>query len=144
MTNEEMFSIILSRMDNLETAVTGLSGLPEKVDNLETGMTGLSERMDNLETGMTGLSERMDNLESNMDLEFYAVRIEMEALNQSLKKDISIVNDKVDRLMYTKDVDGYEKMKIQVDLLTQGYQDLKEKAHRHPDLSDSVLFTANE
>ncbi len=62
-----------------------------------------------------------------MDMEFRAVRIEMDVVNKSLKEDISILNDKVDRLMYTKDVDGYEKMKIQVNLLTQGYQELKEK-----------------
>lgn len=93
MTNEEMFSTILSHMDKLETSVTGLSG-----------------RMDSLETSVTGLSGRMDKLETNMEMEFRAVRVEMDVLNQSLKKDISIVNDKVDRLMYTKDVEGYENM----------------------------------
>ena len=51
----------------------------------------------------------------------------MEVANQSLRKDISVLNDKIDRLMFTKDVDGYEEMKIQVEVLTQGYQELKEK-----------------
>ena len=107
MTNEEMFTAIITRMDSMES--------------------GLNERIDKVETGLSGLSERIDDLESDMNMEFRAVRTEMDVVNKSLKKDISILNDKIDRLMYTKDVDGYEKMKIQVDLLTQGYQELKEK-----------------
>ena len=107
MTNEEMFTAIIERMDSMES---GLSGLTDKV-----------------ESGLSGLSERIDKLQSDMNMEFWAVRTEMNGVNESLKKDISILNDKVDRLMYTKDVDGYEKMKMQVDLLAQGYQELKEK-----------------
>ena len=93
MTNEEMFTAIIARMDAMES----------------------------------GLNGRIDNLESDMNMEFRAVRAEMDVVNKSLKEDISILNDKIDRLMYIKDVDGYEKMRIQVDLLTQGYQELKEK-----------------
>lgn len=107
MTNEEMFTAIIERMDSMES-----------------GLTGLGERIDRVEFG---LSERIDKLHSDMNMEFWAVRTEMNGVNESLKRDISILNDKVDRLMYTKDVDGYEKMKIQVDVLTQGYQELKEK-----------------
>lgn len=86
--------------------------------------TAIMDRMDALETGLNG---RMDALEANMDMEFKAVRTEMDVAYQTLKKDISSVDDKVDRLMYTKDVEGYEEMKIQVDLLTKGYHELKEK-----------------
>ncbi len=121
MTNEEMFTAIIERMDSMES---GLSGLTDKV---ESGLSGLSERIDKVESGLTGLGERIDKLQSDMNMEFWAVRTEMNGVNESLKKDISILNDKVDRLMYTKDVDGYEKMKMQVDLLAQGYQELKEK-----------------
>lgn len=121
MTNEEMFTAIIARMDSMET---GLSGLTDKV---EIGLSGLSGRMDKMETGLSGLNGRINKLESDMNMEFRAVRTEMDVVNKSLKKDISVLNDKVDRLMYIKDVDGYEKMKIQVDLLTQGYQELKEK-----------------
>ena len=105
-------------MEKLET------GLNERIDGLETGMekleTGLNERMDNLET-------RMDEMKSDNDMEFRAIRMEMDVANKSLKKDISILNEKIDWLMFTKDVDGYEKMKIQVEVLAQGYQELKEK-----------------
>ncbi|MBD5472449.1 MAG: hypothetical protein HDR20_06000 [Lachnospiraceae bacterium] len=93
MTNEEMFTAIIGRMDSMESA----------------------------------LNSRMDNLESNMDMEFKAVRTEMDMAYKTLKKDISVLDDKIDRLMYTKDVDGHERMKTQVELLAKGYQELKEK-----------------
>ncbi|MCM1123382.1 MAG: hypothetical protein NC416_12440 [Eubacterium sp.] len=107
MTNEQMFTAIMGRLDSME------SGLNKRLDNLET-------RVDNLES-------RFNKMESDMDMEFKAVRTEMDVAYKMLKQDISVLNGKFDRLMYTKDVDGYEKMKIQVDLLTRGYQELKEK-----------------
>lgn len=121
MTNEEMFTALIARMDSME------SGLNKRLDRLESRMDGLETRMDSLETRVERLEVRIDKLESDMNMEFQAVRIEMDVVNKSLKKDISILNDKIDRLMYIKDVDGYEKMKIQVNLLTQGYQELKER-----------------
>lgn len=107
MTNEEMFKAIIGRMDSMES--------------------GLNGRMDNLESKIGNLESRMDSLESNMDLEFRAVRTEMDVVYKTLKKDISALDNKMDRLMYTKDVEGHEKMKMQVELLTKGYQELKEK-----------------
>lgn len=121
MTNEEMFTALIARMDSME------SGLNKRLDRLESRMDGLETRMDSLETRVERLEVRIDKLESDMNMEFQAVRIEMDVVNKSLKKDISILNDKINRIMYIKDVDGYEKMKIQVNLLTQGYQELKEK-----------------
>lgn len=131
MTNEEMFTAIISRMDSMESGLSGLSeqiekvesGLSERIDNVEST---LSERIDNVESGLNSLSGRIDNLESDMNMEFRAVRIEMDTLNKSLKGDISVLNDKIDRLMNIKDIDRYEKMQIQIDLLAQGYQQLKE------------------
>lgn len=114
MTNEEMFKAIIGRMDSME------SGLNGRMDNLESKIGNLDTRMDSLES-------RMDSLESNMDLEFRAVRTEMDVVYKTLKKDISALDNKMDRLMYTKDVEGHEKMKMQVELLTKGYQELKEK-----------------
>lgn len=93
MTNEEMYTAIVARMDSMESKLNG----------------------------------KMDRMESDNDMEHRAIRMEMEVANQSLRKDISVLNDKIDRLMFTKDVDGYEEMKIQVEVLTQGYQELKEK-----------------
>lgn len=88
-TNEEMFSAIMVRLDSMEA--------------------------------------RMNKMESDNDMEFKAVRKEMDVAYKMLLKEISMVNDKVDRLLYMKDIDGYENMRIQVDLLTQGYQELKAK-----------------
>lgn len=88
-TNEEMFSAIMVRLDSMEA--------------------------------------RMNKMESDNDMEFKAVRKEMDIAYKMLLKEISMVNDKVDRLLYMKDIDGYENMRIQVDLLTQGYQELKAK-----------------
>lgn len=51
----------------------------------------------------------------------------MEVVNKSLRKDIFFLNEKMDRIMILKDVEGVEKMKIRIDVLEQGYQTLKEK-----------------
>lgn len=120
MTNEEMFTAIIARMGSMES---GLSGLSEQIEKVEST---LSDRIDNVESGLNSLSGRIDYLESDMNMEFRAVRIEMDTLNKSLKGDISVLNDKIDRLMNIKDIDRYEKMQIQIDLLAQGYQQLKE------------------
>ena len=117
MKNEEMFMTILERMD---TMGTGFSKLEGKVDKLD-------DRMDKLDGRMDKLDGRIDNLESNMNMEFQAVRTEMEVVDKSLKKEISILSSKVDRLLFTKDVEGYEQLKVRVDVLEKGYQDLKEK-----------------
>lgn len=90
----------------------------------EQMFTAIMDRMDAMEAGLNG---RMDNLESIMDMEFKAVRTEMDVVYKMLKQDIFVLNDKVDWIMHTKDIDGYEKVKIQVELLTKGYQELKEK-----------------
>ena len=111
MTNEEMLTAIIEHMDSMEYGLNG------RMDDLKVELNG---RMDNLET-------RIDELEANMDMEFQAVRMEMSVVNNSLKKDNSILHDKIDRLMFIKDVDGYEKMKAQVEVLSQGYQELSEK-----------------
>ena len=107
MTNEEMLMAIAARMDFMESE--------------------LGRRMDKMESGLSGLNERMDKMESDNDMEFQAIRMEMDVANKSLKNDISVLNDKIDRLIFIKDVDGYEEMKIRVEVLTQGYQELKEK-----------------
>ena len=85
------------------------------------------ERMDQLDGRMDQLDDRIDNLESNMNMEFRAVRTEMEVVDKSLKKEMGILSSKVDRLLFTKDVEGYEQLKVRVDVLEKGYQDLKEK-----------------
>lgn len=103
MNNEEMFMTILNRMDTMGT-----------------GFSKLDSRMDRLEG-------KVESLESNMNLEFQAVRTEMEVVDKSLKKEINILSIKVDRLLFTKDVEGYDELKVRVDVLEKGYQDLKEK-----------------
>ena len=103
MSNEEMFQIILNRMDSMET-----------------GFNGLKARMDKLD-------DRMDKLEFSMNMEFYAVRTEMDVMNKSLKKEISVLSSKVDRLMFEKDVEGYDKINVRLEALERGYQELKEK-----------------
>ena len=118
MSNEEMFLTILNRMDSMET---GFNGLNARMDQLETGLNG---RMDKLEADLNG---RMDKLESDMNMEFHAVRTEMDVLNKSLNKKIDVLSSKVDRLMITKDVEGYDQINIRLNVLERGYQELKEK-----------------
>lgn len=84
-------------------------------------------RMDSMVVGVNGLDGRMDNLESDMNMEFYAVRMEMDTLNKSLKKEIDMLSGKVDRLMFTKDVEGYDNINIRLEMLERGYQELKER-----------------
>lgn len=121
MSNEEMFQTILNRMDSMET---GFNGLNARMDKLETG---LNARMDKLDDRMDKLDGRIDKLESNMNMEFYAVRTEMDVMNKSLKKEISVLSSKVDRLMFVKDVEEYDKINVRLEALERGYQELKEK-----------------
>ena len=150
MTNEEMFSAIMGRMDTLDNGIARLAGRMDAVENsitqlagrmdavensitqlagrmdaVENSITRLTERVDTLENSVAQLTERVDTLETNMNMEFWAVRTEMDRMNESLKQDIGALNNKVDRLMFSKDVEGYERMKIRVDVLERGYQDLR-------------------
>lgn len=117
MNNEEMFMTILNRMDTMGNSFSKLEGKVDKLDG----------RMDKLESRMVKLEDKVDNLEFSMNLEFQAVRTEMEVVDKSLKKEIGILSSKVDRLLFTKDVEGYDELKVRVDVLEKGYRDLKEK-----------------
>lgn len=128
MTNGEMFTAIMARLDSMETGLhKRLDGLEARIGRLEERMDRLEERMDRLEARVDTLEARMDKMESNNEMEFKAIRIEMDVAYKMLSRDIASVNDKVDRFLHTKDIEGYESMKIQVDLLTRGYQELKAK-----------------
>lgn len=96
-------------------------------EKILTVLERMDTRMDKLESGLTGLNSRIDELESNMSLEFYAVRTEMDVVNKSLKKEIDMLNNKVDRLLFTKDVEGYDKIDARLMVLEEGYRELKEK-----------------
>ncbi|MBD5477539.1 MAG: hypothetical protein HDR17_16440 [Lachnospiraceae bacterium] len=132
-TNGEMFSAIMARLDSMEAGlnkrIDGLEvrigRLEERMDGLEARMDKLEERMDSLEGRVDSLEARIDKMESDNAMEFKAIRIEMDVAYKMLSRDIASVNDKVDRFLHTKDIEGYESMRIQVDLLTQGYQELK-------------------
>ena len=117
MNNEEMFMTILDRMDTMESKLDTLGG---KVDHLEDKVDHLEEKVDHLE-------DKVDNLESNMNMEFQAVRTEMEFVHNSLKQEIDMVNGKVDRLIIARDVEEYDQIKVRVDVLEKGYLELKEK-----------------
>lgn len=119
MTNAEMFSAIMARLDSME------AGLHKRIGGLEEWIGRLEARVDKLEWRMDSMKARLDKMESDNEMEFKAVRTEMDVAYKMLLRQISMVNDKVDRLLYMKDIDGYENMKIQVDLLTRGYQELK-------------------
>ena len=125
-TNGEMFSAIMARLDSMEAGLNKrIDGLEIRIGRLEERMDKLEERMDRLEAKVDSLEARMNKMESDNDMEFKAIRIEMDVAYKMLSRDIASVNDKVDRFLHTKDIEGYESMRIQVDLLTQGYQELK-------------------
>lgn len=146
MSNEEMFSAIMVRMDTMQDSLNGLNsrmdtvedslnGLNSKIDSVESKLSGridsLDNRMDSLDSKIDSvesrLNKKIDNLESNVFMEIQAVRTEMEGVNRSLKRDIGVLDQKIDRLMFSKDVDGYDRMKVRVEVLENGYQKLKEK-----------------
>ncbi|MDE6845195.1 MAG: hypothetical protein K2J99_05435 [Lachnospiraceae bacterium] len=110
MTNREILLAIMGRMDGVESGLGKLTG-----------------RIDEVETRLNNLTDKVDAMETNINMEIQAVRTEMEVANKSLKKDIVFLNEKIDRLMILKDVDGIEKMKIRIDVLEQGYQMIREK-----------------
>lgn len=111
---ETMFTMILERFDTMET------GINARLDKIE-------ERLDRFEARIGSLEARMDKLEADMNMEFQAVRTEMDVLYKTLQKEMDMVNDKVDRLMLMKDVDEYDKINIRLEVLEKGYQELKEK-----------------
>ncbi len=105
----------------------GQKTLHGKIDALEAGQKTLHGKINALEAGQKTLHGRIDMLEDNINMEIQAVRTEMETVNKLLKRDIGFLNDKIDRIMILKDVEGVEKMKIRLDVLEQGYQILKVK-----------------
>ena len=138
MTNEEMFSAIMLRMDTLESGITnltlrmeavesGITNLASRVEAVEDSVTNLTTRMEAVEDSVTNLTSRMDSFEASINMEFWAVRVEMDDMHKELKQEIKVVGDKVDRLMFSKDVEGYNKMKIRIDVLETGYRDLRER-----------------
>lgn len=138
MTNREILLALMGRMDGVESSLGNLHGkidaletgqktLHGKIDALETGQKTLHGKINALEAGQKTLHGRIDMLEDNINMEIQAVRTEMETVNKLLKRDIGFLNDKVDRIMILKDVEGVEKMKIRLDVLEQGYQTLKVK-----------------
>ena len=82
--------------------------------------------MNNEEMFQTVLN-RMDKMETDINEEFYAVREEMDMVYNSLNNEIRQMNDKIDKLMFTKDVEGYDKIDARFKVLEQGYRDLKAK-----------------
>ena len=82
--------------------------------------------MNNEEMFLTILN-RMDKMETDINEEFYAVREEMDMVYNSLNNEIRQMNDKIDKLMFTKDVEGYDKIDARFKVLEQGYRDLKAK-----------------
>lgn len=135
MTNREILLAIMGRMDGVEN---GLGKLAGRMDGVESGLGKLNSRIDEVENKLTGridgvetrvnnLSDRIDTMEANINMEIQAVRTEMEVVNKLLKKDIYFLNEKIDRIMILKDVEGIERMKIRLDVLEQGYQTIKEK-----------------
>ena len=110
MTNREILLALMGRMDGVESSLGNLHG-----------------KINALEAGQKTLHGRIDMLEDNINMEIQAVRTEMETVNKLLKRDIGFLNDKIDRIMILKDVEGVEKMKIRLDVLEQGYQILKVK-----------------
>ena len=81
MNNEEKILALLEKM-------TGqLSGIDQRMDNLEQGQSKLEQRMDNLEQGQSKLEQRMDGLEHNqviledkMDRRFEQVNAHLRAI----------------------------------------------------------------
>ena len=138
MTNREILLALMGRMDGVESSLGNLHGkidaletgqktLHGKIDALEAGQKTLHGKINALEAGQKTLHGRIDMLEDNINMEIQAVRTEMETVNKLLKRDIGFLNDKIDRIMILKDVEGVEKMKIRLDVLEQGYQTLKVK-----------------
>lgn len=137
MTNEEMLLIILGRMDKLDgdnqTILEHISvieerigAIEERMDALEARMDALEARMDALEARVDAMEKRIDDMKADFDMEIQAVRTEMEVVYKALKKDIAVLDSKIDRLSYTKDVDGFDKINIRIEVLEDGYRELRE------------------
>ena len=131
MTNREILLALMGRMDGVESSLGNLGGkinaletgqknlhgkidaleagqktLHGKINALEAGQKTLHGKIDALEAGQKTLHGRIDMLEDNINMEIQAVRTEMEMVNKLLKRDIGFLNDKIDRIMILKDVEG--------------------------------------
>ena len=104
-TNGEMFSAIMARLDSMEAGLNKrIDGLEERIGRLEERIGRLEKRVDRLEAKVDSLEARIDKMESDNEMEFKAIRIEMDVAYKMLSRDIASVNDKVDRFLHTKDI----------------------------------------
>ncbi|MCM1268915.1 MAG: hypothetical protein NC302_13515 [Bacteroidales bacterium] len=144
-TNEEMFLIILDRLDRLDKHMEGLGAqmnrleermdrVEERLDRVEERLDRVEERLDRVEERLDRVEERLDNMEARIDsleldinMEFQAVRTEMGVVYKFSKEDAVRLEDKIDRISYTKDVEGYDKVNVRLEVLEEGYRELKEK-----------------
>ena len=135
---ESRLEKIDERLDALEKRVGALESKLEKIDErldalekrvgaLEKRVGALENRLDKTDERLEALEGRIDTLEYNMNMEFQAVRTEMEFVNNSLKREIDMLNNKVDVLLFTKDVAGYDKINARLEVLEHGYQEIREK-----------------
>ena len=74
----------------------------ERYTKKEKEIVGMNNE-EKILTMLERLDGRIDKLEDDMNLEFYAVREEMNMVYKLLKKEIAIQNNKVDRLIFTKE-----------------------------------------
>lgn len=124
MSNEEMFAAIMGRLDKTDER---LGVIECRLDKTDERLGAIENRLDKTDERFETLENKIDTLESNMNMEFQAVRTEMEFVNNSLKREIDMLNNKVDVLLFTKDVVGYDKINARLEVLEHGYQELREK-----------------
>ena len=103
MNTEEMFLTILNRMNSIEA-----------------GMTDLNAKMDKLDG-------RISELRYDAVMELYLVRTEIHGRNKLLEKEIGTHSSKADNSIFAKDIEGYDKINLRLEVLERGYQELKEK-----------------
>ena len=103
MNTEEMFLTILNRMNSIEASLTDLNAKMDKLDG------------------------RISDLRYDAVMELYLVRTEIHGRNKLLEKEIGTQSSKADNSIFAKDIEGYDKINLRLEVLERGYQELKEK-----------------
>ena len=125
------FASVMPRFDpaGLEGRTSGRAGylaeqmrrMNERIDRLAERMEHMKERMECMEKRADRLELRYDAMEESGSMEFQAVRTEMEVVYKTLFQQIDMVNGKADRILFTKDIHEYDRLKARVEALELGF-----------------------
>lgn len=120
----ERIDRLAERMEHMEKCMARMEHMAahmERIEHMEKCMEHMKERMECMEKRTDRLELRYDAMEESGSMEFQAVRTEMEVVYKTLFQQIDMVNGKADRILFTKDIHEYDRLKARVEALELGF-----------------------